>query len=122
MCVRGTKNVICWPPGKVLCDCINYRFWESKGLKWLLLIFSGFDSTVRVWTIPETVLQHTFLFQKPNNVCGKDLEGTLISRLAWSSNGKYIAAAMEDTLNIWYLPGRRAFVPLPRCCEVFTQL
>lgn len=55
--------------------------------------------------MPDGILQHTLVFQKPNNVYGKELEGTLISKLAWSRNGKYIAAAMEDTINVWYLPG-----------------
>ncbi|XP_065224595.1 probable E3 ubiquitin-protein ligase HERC1 isoform X2 [Planococcus citri] len=71
-----------------------------------LLVTCGFDSTVRVWNMPDGILQHTLVFQKPNNVYGKDLEGTLISKLAWSRNGKYIAAAMEDTINVWYLPDK----------------
>lgn len=55
--------------------------------------------------MPDGNLHHTLVFQKPNNVYGRDLEGTLISKLAWSCNGRYIAAAMEDTFNVWYLPG-----------------
>lgn len=70
-----------------------------------VLSCSGFDSTVRIWTMPENILQHTLVFQKPNNVFGKDLEGMLMSRLAWSHDGKYISATMEDTLNVWYMPG-----------------
>lgn len=60
--------------------------------------------------MPENVLQQTLIFQKAHNLFGKDLEGVLISKLAWSANGKFIAAMMEDTLNVWYLPGKLSCV------------
>lgn len=38
------------------------------------------------------------------NLFGSDLHDKLIGHLKWSTSGKYIAAAMENVVNIWPMP------------------
>ena len=43
------------------------------------------------------------MFQTSSSMFGSELSGELISNLAWSPSGKYLAASMTYCLNIWTL-------------------
>ncbi|KAF2896405.1 hypothetical protein ILUMI_09771 [Ignelater luminosus] len=80
---------------------VSVLAWFSKKC---LLASSGFDGTVRVWTYdckPQLCLEHTFVFHESMNVYGTELQGKLIGHIKWSPTGDYIAAAMENIINIW---------------------
>lgn len=49
------------------------------------------------------------MFFKSSEVYGNDLNGELISKLAWSPSGLCIAASMEGTLNIYTIQKRQCF-------------
>lgn len=65
-----------------------------------MVLFSGFDGTMRLWNT-ELGLEATLIFFKSSQVYGNDLNGELISKLAWSPSGLCIAASMEGILNIY---------------------
>ncbi|XP_071450243.1 probable E3 ubiquitin-protein ligase HERC1 [Hetaerina americana] len=78
--------------------------WHSKKE---LLATCGYDGTVRVWCVAnksQSYLEHTLVFYKSEDIYGSELYGKSISHLGWSSSGKYLAAAMENIINIWILP------------------
>ncbi|KAL0271708.1 UNVERIFIED_CONTAM: hypothetical protein PYX00_008714 [Menopon gallinae] len=87
---------------------VSFAAWNKKRG---LLATCGYDGTVRLW-YPNGNLEHTLVFRKNENLYGSELSGELIGPLVWSASGKYIAAAMENVLNIWYLPGAGG---LPEC-------
>lgn len=60
---------------------------------------------MRLWNA-ELSLETTLMFYKSSEVFGHDLNGELISKLAWSPSGLCIAAAMEGTLNIYTIQRR----------------
>lgn len=74
--------------------------WHNKRQR---LASSGYDGTVRIWcpNREQTFLENTLVFQKSTNEYGNDLHGKLIEHIAWSTSGKYIAASLENVLNIW---------------------
>lgn len=74
----------------------------------MLLLFSGFDGTIRLWNT-ELCLETTLMFFKSPQVYGNDLNGELISKLAWSPSGLCIAASMEGTLNIYTIQRRKGY-------------
>ncbi|XP_054287973.1 probable E3 ubiquitin-protein ligase HERC1 [Macrosteles quadrilineatus] len=69
-----------------------------------LLASCGYDSTVRVWCPAGGTLEQTPVFRKSEHVYGRQLNGELISHLGWSPSGRFVSAAMENTINIWHLP------------------
>ncbi|KAK9737174.1 HECT-domain (ubiquitin-transferase) [Popillia japonica] len=92
-----------------------------------LLASCGYDGTVRIWSITDVsqpYLEHTLVFHISSNLFGSDLHDKLITHLKWSTSGKYIAAAMENIINIWPMPDstlskpNRFFKILPRVCVV----
>ncbi|CAG7693965.1 unnamed protein product, partial [Allacma fusca] len=60
----------------------------------------GYDGTVRSWSIQNrnAVQEHILMFQTSSSMFGSELNGELISNLAWSSNGKYVAAKDHTSL------------------------
>lgn len=61
---------------------------------------------MRIWNA-ELSLETTLMFFKSPQVYGNDLNGELISKLAWSPSGLCIAASMEGTLNIYTIKRRQ---------------
>ncbi|XP_018324237.1 probable E3 ubiquitin-protein ligase HERC1 isoform X2 [Agrilus planipennis] len=69
-----------------------------------LLASSGLDGTVRVWNFNKKecfYLEHMFVFHESINVYGAELQGKTIGHLKWSPNGDFVAAAMENVINVW---------------------
>nr|QHB15577.1 putative E3 ubiquitin-protein ligase HERC1 [Bemisia tabaci] len=79
-------------------SCVLYH--ESRNL----MATCGYDSTVRVWSFPNPSLERTLVFYKSDNHYGSELHGEQVCCLSWSPSGDYIAASMENTINIWHLP------------------
>ncbi|XP_068081364.1 probable E3 ubiquitin-protein ligase HERC1 [Anabrus simplex] len=72
-----------------------------------MLATCGSDGTIRVWCTADSnqaFLEHTLVFHKSDGLYGSELDGEVIGHLGWSASGKYVAAGMADTINIWYLP------------------
>jgi len=70
--------------------------------------YSGYDGTVRVWcsaNANQAFLAHTLVFYQSENVYGSELSGELMSQLGWSASGKFVAAAIGRTVNIWHFSG-----------------
>nr|XP_022910583.1 probable E3 ubiquitin-protein ligase HERC1 [Onthophagus taurus] len=79
-----------------------------------LLASCGYDGTVRVWSFEnetQPLLEHTFVFYQSTDLFGCELQDKPISHLKWSTAGKYLAAAMENVVNIWPLPKNDATNP-----------
>ncbi|KAJ8965419.1 hypothetical protein NQ314_004172 [Rhamnusium bicolor] len=71
-----------------------------------LLASAGYDGTVRLWTVEpmkQPVLDSTLVFHTSIDVFGSELQGKLIGHLKWSPTGEYIAAALDNFINIWPL-------------------
>ncbi|XP_075226553.1 putative E3 ubiquitin-protein ligase HERC1 isoform X4 [Lycorma delicatula] len=82
-------------------DRVAFISWQSdQGL----LASCGYDSTVRIWSANNLSLEQTLVFHKSEKVYGSQLHGELISQLSWSPSSRFIAASMENTVNIWHLP------------------
>lgn len=79
---------------------VNAVAWNERTQ---FLASSGYDGTVRIWTSNKCQLcmEHTLVFHLSQDMYGSDLQGKIISQLTWSTSGRYIAAVMENTLNIW---------------------
>ncbi|KAG8223097.1 hypothetical protein J437_LFUL002045 [Ladona fulva] len=78
--------------------------WHTKNE---LLATCGYDGTVRVWSVTiksKSFLEQTLVFYKTEDIYGSELHGKSISELGWSASGKYIAAAMENIVNVWIMP------------------
>ncbi|XP_049838129.1 LOW QUALITY PROTEIN: probable E3 ubiquitin-protein ligase HERC1 [Schistocerca gregaria] len=89
-----------------------------------LLATSGYDGTVRIWCLTEMAqlfLEHTLMFQVSGTVFGRELHDELISQLCWSSSGLFVAAALENTVNIWYLPEGAHISYSAENCQIDTQ-
>lgn len=80
---------------------VNAISWHEQNQ---LLASCGYDGTVRIWSAQnkcQLTMEQTLVFHLSQDMYGSDLEGKIISHLTWSPCGKYIAAVMENTLNIW---------------------
>lgn len=78
-----------------------------------LSFISGYDGTARVWSATSNLhmfLEHTLIFRKFEHAYGNELNGDLIGLLSWSPSGKFLAAAVENIVNIWHVPGKLEFV------------
>ncbi|XP_050295909.1 probable E3 ubiquitin-protein ligase HERC1 isoform X2 [Anthonomus grandis grandis] len=68
------------------------------------LASAGYDGTVRLWNMePDKPpsLDSTLVFRLNVNTFGNDLQGKLIGHLRWSSTGDYLAASLDNVVNIW---------------------
>ncbi|CAG9853588.1 unnamed protein product [Phyllotreta striolata] len=77
-----------------------------------LLASSGYDGTVRLWTVQskkQPILDSTLVFHVSTDVFGSELQDRLIGHLKWSPMGNFIAAALDNVINIW---------PLKKCENV----
>lgn len=72
-------------------------------------ICSGCDGTVRIWSLPnnsqQQFLQHTCIFDRGEERRDEDLDGSSLHNLTWCSNGRLLAASMDNLINIWVLSG-----------------
>lgn len=71
-----------------------------------LLASCGYDGTVRIWSLERnkpSILDSTLVFHISIDVFGSELHGRQISHLQWSPSGKYIAAALDNIVNVWPL-------------------
>ncbi|VVC31643.1 Hypothetical protein CINCED_3A017272 [Cinara cedri] len=95
---------------------INHVVWQPQVKS---LASSGFDGTMRLWNA-ELSLETTLVFFKSSQIYGNDLNGELISKLAWSPSGLCIAATMEGTFNIYTIK-RHVFQEDETCLSTHTQ-
>lgn len=68
------------------------------------LASAGYDGSVRIWSfnnVEELHLERTLIFHKTRDIYGCELQEKLIGHLKWSPNANYIAAAMENVINVW---------------------
>ncbi|GFS09340.1 HECT and RLD domain-containing E3 ubiquitin protein ligase family member 1, partial [Elysia marginata] len=86
---------------------LNGCWWSTrKGY----LASSGYDGTVRVWSLPNRnhqFLQQTCIFNRGQEASVEELDGNPISLVCWSSTGKLLAGAMDNLVNIWMIGGGR---------------
>lgn len=70
---------------------------------------SGYDGTVRVWSLPNKThqfLQQTCIFNRGEDSNVEDLDGSQLNNVCWSSTGKLLAGSMDHQLNIWLIGGQ----------------
>nr|CAI5839109.1 unnamed protein product [Callosobruchus analis] len=80
---------------------ISALAWHKEGR---LLASSGYDGTVRIWSIEAdkaAVLDSTLVFHIATDIFGSELQGKLIGHLKWSPTGEFLAAALDNYINIW---------------------
>ncbi|RUS81199.1 hypothetical protein EGW08_011064, partial [Elysia chlorotica] len=86
---------------------LNGCWWSTrKGF----LASSGYDGTVRVWSLPNRThqfLQQTCIFNRGQEASVEELDGHPISLVCWSSTGKLLAGALDNLVNIWMIGGGR---------------
>lgn len=71
-----------------------------------LLASAGYDGTIKLWSmepLKQPVFESTLVFHTSANIFGSDLQGRLIGHLKWSATGEYIAAVLDNFINIWHL-------------------
>ena len=88
-------------------------YFEGQLAMWYSLILvcdvSGYDGTVRVWSLPNRThqfLQQTCIFNRGQEASVEELDGHPISLVCWSSTGKLIAGALDNLVNIWMIGGQ----------------
>ncbi|XP_074033510.1 probable E3 ubiquitin-protein ligase HERC1 isoform X2 [Leptinotarsa decemlineata] len=77
--------------------------WHEKSQ---VLASAGYDGTVRLWAIKpkkQPILESTLVFHTSVDVFGSELQGRLIGHLQWSPNGEFLAAALDNFVNVWPL-------------------
>ena len=87
--------------------CLVYYTWIS-GISCCICCDRACDGTVRIWSLPNSnhqYLQHTCVFEKGEDRRDEEINGSQISNLVWSANGKLIAASSDNIINIWALAG-----------------
>ncbi|XP_053490210.1 probable E3 ubiquitin-protein ligase HERC1 isoform X6 [Ictalurus furcatus] len=85
-----------------------------------LLATSGSDGTVRVWNVNKNqyTLQQTCVFNKTDGSpveCSSGLGSPgepSLAPVAWSTSGKFLAAALEKVVNIWQFNGGKGLLDL----------
>ncbi|BFZ01051.1 hypothetical protein BsWGS_04090 [Bradybaena similaris] len=86
---------------------LNGCWWSPrKGF----LASSGYDGTVRVWSLPNKThqfLQQTCVFHRGREAGAEELDGNPINHVCWSSTGKLLAGSMDNLVNIWMIGGGR---------------
>ncbi|XP_029961368.1 LOW QUALITY PROTEIN: probable E3 ubiquitin-protein ligase HERC1 [Salarias fasciatus] len=95
---------------------ITCAWCSKKGL----LATSGTDGTVRVWSVAKNQysLQQTCIFNRDGGSPEEAAPGLGspgdpgLSPLAWSVTGRFLACAMEKTVNVWQVNGGRGLVDL----------
>lgn len=95
---------------------------NDKFVFFLNLFFnSSFDGTVRVWHLPNRThqfLEQTCIFEKENNDTGESLGSCVPEHLSWSSCGKFLAASLDNIINIWEISGTKQNVIFKFLCKV----
>lgn len=89
---------------------LNLSAWNEKRT---MLATSSFDGTVRVWHLPNRThqfLEQTCIFEKENNDTGESLGSCVPEHLSWSSCGKFLAASLDNIINIWEISGQECFI------------
>ncbi|XP_062621584.1 probable E3 ubiquitin-protein ligase HERC1 [Saccostrea cucullata] len=88
-----------------------------------LLATSGYDGTLRVWSLPNRThqfLQQTCIFNRGDEDC-EELDGNLLTCICWSSTGKYLAGAIDNTVNVWTTSGGKGHLDIqPHFVSVMT--
>ncbi|XP_059169765.1 probable E3 ubiquitin-protein ligase HERC1 isoform X3 [Physella acuta] len=86
---------------------LNGCWWSArKGY----LASSGYDGTVRIWSLPNKThqfLQQTCIFNRGRENSVEELDGNQINMVCWSSTGKLLAGCMDNLVNIWMIGGGR---------------
>ncbi|CAL1541385.1 unnamed protein product [Lymnaea stagnalis] len=86
---------------------LNGCWWSArKGF----LASSGYDGTVRVWSLPNKThqfLQQTCIFNRGREASVEELDGNQINLVCWSSTGKLLAGCMDNLVNVWMIGGGR---------------
>ncbi|EMP26120.1 Putative E3 ubiquitin-protein ligase HERC1 [Chelonia mydas] len=82
-----------------------------------LLATSGNDGTIRVWNVTKKQysLQQTCVFNKLEGDSEESLgspSDPSLSLICWSISGKYLAGALEKTVNIWQVNGGKGLLDL----------
>ena len=73
----------------------------------ILIIRSGQDGTVRIWSLPSRMhhfLRQTCVFNRGDTPL-EECDNQLLSLVTWNSNGKLLAGAMDNMVNIWLIAG-----------------
>ena len=81
----------------------------TSSLLCLLFHYSGQDSSVRIWSLPNKThqfLQQTCVFNSGEEGEGGDSHSQLLTAVTWNANGKLLAGAVDNMINIWALAGR----------------
>lgn len=71
-----------------------------------LLASAGYDGTIKLWSmepLKQLMFKSTLVFHTSADFFGNDLQGRHIGHLKWSATGEYIAAALDNFINIWNL-------------------
>ena len=50
-------------------------------------------------------LQQTLVFQRSDSDDNSEPSGYMLNHVAWNSNGKLLAGAVDEMVNIWHLAG-----------------
>ncbi|XP_069137757.1 probable E3 ubiquitin-protein ligase HERC1 isoform X1 [Argopecten irradians] len=78
-----------------------------------MLATSGYDGTLRIWSLPNKThqfLQQTCVFNRGEDLSGEDLDGHLLGNVCWSANGRLIAGSMDNLINVWGTGGSKGIL------------
>uniref|UniRef100_A0A0L8HTX3 HECT-type E3 ubiquitin transferase n=1 Tax=Octopus bimaculoides TaxID=37653 RepID=A0A0L8HTX3_OCTBM len=91
-------------------DRLDSSVWSEKKN---LLATSGFDSTLRVWHLPNRshqYLEHTCVFQKEEGSCESYVQECAPENICWNCTGSLVAASMNNIMNVWEMSGQKGYV------------